>query len=86
MIREISTFVVVALMLAFMVWILFPPFFHAYNWMSQNQQFPSNSSYSHLQNFISFMFNNIHWIIILVVIALIAVYVTTRGNVDLMGG
>lgn len=83
MIRELSTLVIVGIGLVFTIYIIMPPLFHAYNWMANNNQFPSNTAFTNIRNFADFIYNNFWILIILLSIITALVYVSTRGSIDI---
>lgn len=83
MIREISTVIVALIAIAFITYFILPALFAGYNALNSLGVLPNNTAYNTLNSFISFIMNNLHWIIIAFTIVLFFVYISTRGNIGI---
>lgn len=83
MIREISTVIVALIAIAFITYFILPALYAGYNALNNLGVLPNNTAYNTLNAFISFIMNNLHWIIIAFTIALFFVYISTRGSINI---
>lgn len=80
MIRQISTLIVVIVVLGIITFFIQPAFYAFYNRMSELGTLPSTSSYTLLNNYVSFLINNLPWIVVMLTIVIFYIYISTKSN------